>query len=1119
MRRWLGQYLLLFWLLLLCTPALAQESAMQRADRAYDAGDYAQAAAEYELITADYPGHPLAWLQLARSQAQLGDWNSAVDSYKRLAQLGPLDSEVRVEYADALRQTGRLEDAVEQYNLALDKPPVPDAAVLDQAAQALEAGRPAEAERLYLGVLDDFPDNIQALAGLAGAFAAQEKWRPAIELYGRLVELGQDEAELHLAYGDALRASGDLEQALVQYNLAVGPEPVASEPVPEQPAARSKALVPNRGKPLPATDRFVMPELAWQTAEAPAEEPEAKPVAAPTPQPAPVTQPTPEPAPAAAVPEAPAAFRDAPTESTATELIPALPADEQVDSEYVAREIHTSEVVFPTSRPATSVVFYEGRADEDKDEPDLPTEPEDGDWLALARSYGRYGDWENAVRAYEELIRQDQVDTDIRLEYAAALRGAEDYDLSEQEYNRILHGDPDNIDAKTGLAKTLAHRGELDEAMYLLDQVGLDTESMMKARLARAYCYFINGYLLETWSDIGDVLASNPANAEAVYLLQTSGLTSESWTQIRGMLEAVPGNEEVLALIDQINLAEQQRWLQLPEDSPDRAEALYLRGKYEEALRAYQQLAVTDPLNARAFLRLGTLYTWEESWEESVTAYETYLRLNPSDPEARLRYAQALMYSGDPELAREVIESLINDVDVPIDVYDNALVTYAAILNALGLRQEALRWFEEALVSQPSNAEIRLAYADVLAAEKDFRRAEIQYNLVLKEDPTNEAARVGLGRSYTWQGDYAQAREQYGAVPMSSDYYSTSRIGLAYTHLWQGDAGQARSLANEAARMDPNNPELAVLYESLRQTPGGGVATSLTSIWTQSHDSDDNDDCTIVTTLTAPLGNNGAALTVSHNDFKLDNTKRGEETVGTKTRATVGVPLGDNVYWRFSASHLDIDNAADPGYHKWDWGTGLTVDLTSDWQMGVGISEQTFIDTTQLCRYNIDINETWLSSDWQLNNSTRLSMIYAFGDIADGNERNSFSVNLRRSRLYQNQGRLHYGIAGRWLAYNQNTANGYWDPHNYRFAEVYADWLDMSDRPILFDFGVGFGVDKETAVDYNTVFRWNAGVRKKLLKDRLELRAGYSASDAATNATSGAGYEHESWYFGGEYTF
>jgi tetratricopeptide (TPR) repeat protein len=1109
-------------LFLICSsPVWAQESAMIRAEQAYSAGDYSTALAEYELIVASYPGNPIAWLRIARINAGRQQWPEAVSAYQMLASLGPLDRDVHMEYADALREAGQLNMAIEEYNQVLNSGP--DKSLLAQADVAFRGGHLSDAQRLYENILSAYPAEQTSLMRLGQIHAIRGEWNEAASCYQALLDYGYDGPELRMEYGDVLREAGDLEQALVQYNMVVsgGSQPpiATTAPQPAPPARTSQQAPVSRQAPPPPPPAMASPQDLSAANSAPVSVPAIQ-----EPQ-----QPPQRPAPQQSQQQSQPEQTDWTTYSSYTPPAPtysALQRDVPEES-YLVREVNRAELVYPQDLPPSgNSVFFMQRDDDsgngsagDSNNGDEDTsDTEEHDWLLEARAYAAYGDWEAAVDAYEHLMQEQEISTAIRIEYGDALREADQPSLAIEQFNRILLSEPDNVDAKIGLAKSLALDGQLDEAMYLLDQVSMDAASMRKARLARAYSYYVNGYIVETWQDIGEVLALNPDNREAVAMLQQVEMGPENWDQFRQLLASVPGNEDVLELIDKLIEAERQQWLQLPSDQYDRAEALYLRGKYDQALREYEQLARTDPLNARIWMRLGTIYRWEEDWEESLSAYETYLRLVPDDYEAKLRYAQALLYSGNAADARDELESLVNAVDIPLDIYELALPVYASALNALGYQQQALRWYEEALVFDPHNVEVRVAYADTLAGQGKYDRAEMQYNLVLRDDPTNEAARMGLGRSYAWQGDYSRARQQYESVPMDSGYYSASRIGLAYTYLWQGRPDQARDLADEAARMDPQNPELAVLYESLRQTPGSAITPSASVTWQQSHDSDDNDTSNVITTIQTPVGRDSSLL-ITHEDFKLDNTNRGEETVGTRTRATVTTPLSDRANLSVSGSYLDLDNALDPHVSEWNWGTSVSFRMTDSWTAGVGYSQQTFYDTTELARNDIGINETWVTSDWTVDDNTRISTIYAYGDLDDGNQRNSAGVNLRKSAQWAGRGRLQYGVAGRFLSYDHDLNNGYWDPHNYRYGEVYADWLDLSDNPILIDAGVGFGVDKESGRSVDTVFRYNIGIRKPFLNNRLVLRAGYASSDAETNATTGPGYEYETWYLKGDYAF
>lgn len=1098
MARWLKLGALVAFLLACSLPVLAQENAAARADNAYERGDFATALKEYQHVVADYPGHPIAWLRIARIHAATEQWRDAVTAYRTLDGLGPMDIDVRTEYADALRQAGELAVAVEQYERVLAQQKTSDA--LSLADQAFASGDLEKALQLYSQLVSEQPGDADAWRRIGQIHAQRQQWRQAADAYARLISIGSVGNAVRMEYGDVLRQSGDLEGAVNQYSLVVadgGGLPVAE---PGSLGPRLGDLV-DAVAPGPVTRGTAARDSSTSFREAE----DAPSPAQPAPQPAVI----PEPPPAAV--EVSKAARPQ-VAAVAAAGAPAQPA-------YMVREVNAAELLQPQLVPGSPAVFFQERNAEAEAAEQAPRTA--AEWLDAARTHAAAQEWLLAVEAYEEYLALEAGDAALMLEYADALREAGYLDQAEEEYNRLLHADPESADARIGLAKVLALDGELEEAMYLLDQIELDPRKLTTVRLTRAYCYFVNGYILEAWQDIGDVLALDPANAQAIELLLQGAYDEEQWQAVREALAVNPANAEALELMDMIVASERLKYMGLPAEGVDRAEALFLRGEYEEAKREFEEQARRDPLNARTWLRLGTIYRWEEDWEESLAAYEEYFRMEPDDVEARLRYAQALLYSGAPQDAVDELEMLLRDPDVEIDTYEAALLVYAAALNAVGRSEEALEWYDEALMFQPHNLEARTAYADTLAGMQRNAAAIEQYNLVLREDPTYEPAKLGLARSQAWSGELSEAAVMYDTVSASSPYYSASRIGKAYAYLWQGDRARARALADEAARMDPDNPDLAALYEALERAPVAAGAVPVGSVtWTQSHDSDDNDVCVNVTRVTAPVGDSGVVLSLSNEDFKLDNTVRGEESVGHHTRLRMTAPVGPRTSWALESSYLEVQNSAAPKLQEWNWGTSFAVGLTDDWRGSAGYRSQVFYDTTELVRNNIRLDEMWAQAERRvLDEDTWLIGRYAFGDLSDGNERHSWAFNLRRRAMWAASGRLDYGVAYRVLNYKLNLNSGYWDPHNYRFGEVYADWLDLSDRPVLFDAGMGVGLDKETNTETDTVFRYNVGLRKRLLHDRLTLRAGYASSDASTNASTGPGYEYESWYLSGDYVF
>jgi len=1111
-------------------PAVVHAADSARASSPSAADTSIAALASYEAAVAKNPRDAEAWLGLAQVRAAREEWQEAIEAYQRAVELGPVGKDVRMAYADALRQAGRLDLAVQQYELVL-KAPSPDE-LLAAAQQAISGGDVRQAELLLRQVLDERPNDGAAWLGLARVQAAQLRWSDAAGAFRNADAAGRLDTPARTEYADALRNAGELEAAVEQYEIVVHAGSSVQQPgIPET----ESQLVPATDSPTKISDEAVLDphsQAGFRESAAmratPVEQPASTPKAS-------------KPSVEKVWPVELARVAQEDSTSIAEEVPPTAPPLKSDVTD--ARRPGAGQFFVP--RDAASVNSYSsqdggagtgtdtgsgtgaGNADSvfeagtsavtrDRQTPkqgETEVQPQTQDeWLAYARELSKAEKWTDAVNAFQQALALSKLEMPVHLEYAEALRQAGELGLAEEEYNRVLHNDASNIDAKIGLAKVLALGGKLDEAMYLLDQLETNAEAVRRARIARVYAYFVNDYVQEAWRDIGDLLAREPQNAEALALVKQKA----SWDQIKAALEGVPGNVELISLMEDIIKAEAAMSEIEPTAQSDRAEWYYQRGDVAKAQRDFEALVEADPQDVRAWQRLAQIYTWDKAWDDALDAYDQYLRLVPEDYWAILRHAQVLLYMGNPEEAADELWSLIMDSAAPIEVYQEALLAYAVALNASGRSQEAMHWFEEALVFQPRNVEVLSSYASALAGQKRYDDAIHIYESVLREASDNDAARLGMAQVYSWKGDQAMAIRMFETVSMDSDYYSPSRIGMAYAYLWDGKRSDALAMAEIAQRIDPNNPELIALLQRLNEKPDPVLSTD----WRQSRDNETNHSRIVGTQLTIPLDARGSQLAVQYDDIKLESTSPALESKGSTTGLVLDLPVGDNSRLQGRADSVNLKNGTDPKLNEWEWGAAFRTNVNRDWSWGAGYSSDVLYETAQLARNDVRLKELMLTTDFRLGNDhTRFITEYGSGDLSDGNSRQRWNFNIRRTALWRDRGRLNYGIAARRLDYSKDLANGYWDPNNYRFGELYLDWLDLSDHAILVDAGAGLGMDESAATKSRTVLRYNLGLRAPLADNRLWLRAGYASSEGGDVAATQPGYTQHSWYFDADYTF
>jgi len=133
------------------------------------AGDLPEAEAQARAAIALDPGVAGAYTLLGLAADQRGDAEGAGRHYARAAELEPRRGSTLNNYAAWLCRNGRQEESLSLFNQALRDPgyATPAIALANAGACALEAGRPAEAERDLRKALELAPGNPTALATMA----------------------------------------------------------------------------------------------------------------------------------------------------------------------------------------------------------------------------------------------------------------------------------------------------------------------------------------------------------------------------------------------------------------------------------------------------------------------------------------------------------------------------------------------------------------------------------------------------------------------------------------------------------------------------------------------------------------------------------------------------------------------------------------------------------------------------------------------------------------------------------------------------------------------------------------------------------------------------------------
>ena len=200
------------------------------------AGRYEEAMAEYRaglvLRPEDAPGHN----DLGNLLVIVGRPAEAVPHFERSLALRPGSAEAHSNLGNALRDLGRGEEAIAQFRRALELEPAYRGAHNNLGIQLAEAGRYAEAIGHFEQALRLKPDDAKTRENLAralhrqgGGLVAAARWREAVVVLQRAVEISPAAAPMHAALAVALAQDGRLAEAVPVFETAVRLDPRGAE--------------------------------------------------------------------------------------------------------------------------------------------------------------------------------------------------------------------------------------------------------------------------------------------------------------------------------------------------------------------------------------------------------------------------------------------------------------------------------------------------------------------------------------------------------------------------------------------------------------------------------------------------------------------------------------------------------------------------------------------------------------------------------------------------------------------------------------------------------------------------------------------------------------------------
>ena len=237
----------------------------------------------------------------------------------------------------------------------------------------------------------------------------------------------------------------------------------------------------------------------------------------------------------------------------------------------------------------------------------------------------------------------------------------------------------------------------------------------------------------------------------------------------------------------------------------------YQRGDVAEALRIYQEVAVTSPDDAGLWYDLGCLYALNHEGVGARRALQRALRLKPRFPEAFDALGQLHEQAGDIMVAHALYASAdtLRSGDAK---FLRHLVRTFLTLKETDAARNAL---QHLLMVEPNDTEARyqLGVLELRANAPDLAAKE--FRDVVERKPDYALAWNGLALAYARIGAFGEASEAINKAKALNPTSAATETNLGIIAAYQQRWDEARSAWEQALKLDPQFVPAAKNLEAL----------------------------------------------------------------------------------------------------------------------------------------------------------------------------------------------------------------------------------------------------------------------------------------------------------------
>ncbi|MGD0310075.1 MAG: tetratricopeptide repeat protein [Acidobacteriota bacterium] len=377
--------------------------------------------------------------------------------------------------------------------------------------------------------------------------------------------------------------------------------------------------------------------------------------------------------------------------------------------------------------------------------------------LGIAKAFQHMGDAQNAIAAYQQVVRLDGKNVEARIQLgqyllAGGMSTPELFKRAQTMAEEILKIDPANVEGHILLGNAYAGQNDVDKSLAELDKALSADPGNLKAMLNLGTAQLRKGDTTQAEATFKEALQKHPDTTQPYLALATFYLATkrppEAEANFKKAFDLAPADPQCLyALVGFYMSAKRQ----------------------DDAEKVFKEAIARKPKERLPWWGLADFYLGLGQTDKGMAALQDVLKVNKNDRQAELRLAEVYLHQNNDAKAQESVNAVLaenkNDAE--------AHCLQGRLLIKRGDSDKALAEFEAAIKVSPAYELPYLEKANLLLNRGDLENAQATLETVLQGNRNDLLARGFLARVLALrrrtQDALQQAEEVLTAMPANED--------------------------------------------------------------------------------------------------------------------------------------------------------------------------------------------------------------------------------------------------------------------------------------------------------------------------------------------------------------